>query len=312
MLIPLIHQLDSDEAEKWLKILREKMPGYQIQELKDCSDEERQKVRVAIVANPNPDELKLLPALEWVHSLWAGVESLLVGLKDHPVAIVRLKDPTLAHVMSEAVLAWVLYLHRDMPVYRLQQRQKLWRQISYRAASQCRVLVLGLGELGLASVLRLQQNGFSVSGWSRQPKKVPGVKCYSGREGLQDAVKYADILVNLLPQTTQTIGLIDRQLLAGLPEGASLINFGRGATVNTDDLIDRLNSGELNHAVLDVFEVEPLPQDSPLWHHARVTVLPHISAPTDYVTASNIVARNIAGFFKKGIMPACVDKQRGY
>ncbi|WP_020406205.1 2-hydroxyacid dehydrogenase [Hahella ganghwensis] len=311
-LIPFIHQLEPDESRKWLKILQEKMPGYRILEVQDCSDDERRKARVAIVANPDPEEVRLLPALEWVHSLWAGVEALLLSLEDHPLKIVRLKDQNLAQVMSEAVLAWVLYLHREMPAYGQQQKQRVWHQIRYRSASQCRVLVLGLGELGLTSVLRLTQNGFEVSGWSRNPKQVPGVKCYAGPEALKEAVKQADILVNLLPLTPQTNGLINKALLSALPKDASLINFGRGATVKTDDLLETLDAGGLKHAVLDVFETEPLPESSPLWNHEEVTVLPHISAPTDYDTASDIVSQNIHDFFQKGIIPECVDKQRGY
>jgi glyoxylate/hydroxypyruvate reductase A len=125
-------------------------------------------------------------------------------------------------------------------------------------------------------------------------------------------VSRTDILVCLLPLTRQTRHLVDGPLLQRLPKHASVVNFGRGALIRTSDLLAALDAGRLAHAVLDVFDEEPLPEDSPLWLHPRVTVLPHISADTDPATASLIVARNVAQWRHSGAIPAAVDRVRGY
>lgn len=310
--IPFVHQLENESARQWLTHLQRAMPEYRVCELSDCSLTERQMMTVAIVANPDPAELRLLPRLEWVHSLWAGVEGLLAQWDDQRLRIVRMKDPELAGTMSEAVLAWVLFLHRKMPLYAHQQRQKCWQALPFRPATQCRVLILGAGALGAASAVRLQANHFPVSIWSRRQKSLPGIQAWSGCDGFKAAFREADIIVNLLPLTDETRGLIDAQALACLPDEACLINFGRGATVITEDLLQALDCGRLSHAVLDVFEQEPLSAESPLWEHEKITLLPHISAPTTMTSASQIVAGHIRTYIASGVIPESVDWQRGY
>jgi glyoxylate/hydroxypyruvate reductase A len=158
----------------------------------------------------------------------------------------------------------------------------------------------------------LTANGFSVIGWSRSPKQTPGVETFHGDVGLTEVLKRADILVILVPLTDATKGLINASALKRMKPGASLINFGRGAIVDTAALVNRLNERSLDHAVLDVFAIEPLPERSPLWSHEHVTVLPHISAPTTVMTASKIVADNLRMFFQDGRIPAAVDRRQGY
>jgi glyoxylate/hydroxypyruvate reductase A len=217
--------------------------------------------------------------------------------------------------MAEAVLAWTLYLHRDMPAYLAQQRARQWRQLPYLRPADRRLGLLGLGTLGTAAARVLRAAGFAVKGWSRTPKHsddLEGIATCSGSDGLHEVVRSSDILVCLLPLTPQTRHLVDAALLRLLPERASLINFGRGALVRTPDLIAALDEDRLAHAVLDVFDEEPLPPDSPLWLHPCVTVLPHISADTDPRTASQIVANNIGLWRQTGRIPLPVDRARGY
>lgn len=311
-LIPFVHQLSVTESHAWLSALGVLLPECDIRLFEQLTAEEKAQVQIAIVANPKPEELMQLPQLKWVHSVWAGVERMLAELRDAPFAIVRLIDPHLAATMAEAVLAWVLYLHRDMPRYRQQQSRALWQQHAYTSPAERHVALLGLGELGQASAQRLRQNGFRVSGWSRTLKALAGVQCYAGEAGLNELLAQADIIVNLLPLTVDTRGLMNGEFFQRLKPEASVINFGRGATLNEADLLVALDAGRPAHAVLDVFEQEPLPVDSPLWTHPQITLLPHISAATCIQTASQIVARNIHQYLAEAVMPPVVDKQRGY
>lgn len=310
--IALVTRFSAEVERVWLERLAAAMPGEEIRPFDTLAPQERAEVEIAIVANPDPAHLAQLPNLIWVQSLWAGVERLVAELGDFRPPIVRLVDPELTRTMSEAALAWVYYLFRDMPTYAAQQRSAQWIQQPYRRPDQTTVGVLGLGELGSAAAARLCDAGFNVMGWSRSPKELPGVACRSGEDGLAQTLAASDILLCLLPLTAETRNLLDARRLALLPHGAKLINFARGPIVDTEALIEALDRGELSHAVLDVFEVEPLPSDSPLWRHPAITVLPHISAATDPDTATTIVAKNIASYRADGSLPVTVDLRRGY
>ncbi|MFT7772066.1 2-hydroxyacid dehydrogenase [Roseateles sp.] len=311
--LPFVAQADDAATAAWLAALQRAMPDETVLPLSALDAAMRRDCRVAIVANPRPQDLRTLPALAWVHSVWAGVERLVSDLADTNLAIMRLVDPRLAQTMAEAVLAWTLYLHRDMPRYARQQRERLWRPIEPVRACDRRVGLLGLGALGEAAAMQLRNAGFTVHGWSRTPKTLPGVRCHSGTDGLDELLAETDILVCLLPLTGETLGLLDEARLARLRPEASLINFARGPIVDDAALRSALDGGALRHAVLDVFSTEPLPSDSWHWTHPGVTVLPHISAPTDRESASALVATQIARYRRTGEIPAgVVDRRRGY
>lgn len=311
-MIPFVSRIDPLEQDAWIKTLSVAMPDEVILPFADLTAAQRQLCDVAIVANPDPQDLLALPALKWVHSMWAGVERMMNELSSPSFSIVRLIDPDLAKTMSEAVLAWTLFLHRDMPAYAKQQAKQLWLQQPMVRAQDRRIGVLGLGELGKVSAQRLAQNGFSVSGWSRNAKQIDGITCFHGDDGLTALLGQSDILVCLLPLTMETKGLLNQQTLSRLPEGAKLINFARGPIIDDDALLVMLDENHIYHAVLDVFMQEPLPVNHPYWQNASVTVLPHISAPTHPVSASDIVASNIKNFRLTGDIPPAVDPVRGY
>ena len=311
-IIPFVHQLEDSEAAQWCDALSEQLPECDIRQFCQLNSDEKSGATVAVVANPSPGDVAQLPNLKWVHSVWAGVEGMLASLAHMPFEIVRLTDPQLAQTMSEAVLAWVMYLHRDMPQYRQLQSASQWRQLPYTDPGDRHIVLLGLGALGQKSALRLVDNGFGVSGWSRSAKHMESVRCYSGVQQLSELLSEADIIVSLLPLTRDTESLMDRQFFRQVKTGAALINFGRGASVVEPDLLKALDQGQLSHAVLDVFAQEPLPPESPLWSHPGITLLPHISAPTSIATASPIVAANIIRYLSQGIIPESVDKSRGY
>ncbi|CUX40413.1 MULTISPECIES: 2-hydroxyacid dehydrogenase [Agrobacterium tumefaciens complex] len=310
--IAFVSRMNAETEAVWKQALRAAMPQEDILSFSELTDEQRRAVDFAIVANPDPADIAALPGLTWVHSLWAGVERLVLELGDKAPPIVRLKDPELSRVMAEAVLAWTYYLQRDMPAYRENQQKALWQELDYRHPREMTIGLLGLGALGTAAAERLTHAGFNVAGWSRSAKVIEGVETLTGDAGLQALLEKSDILVCLVPLTDATRGLLDAGRFAAMKQGAALINFARGAVIVADDLIAVLDSGRLSHAVLDVFEQEPLPTASPFWQHPQVTVLPHISAPTSRESSARIVAGNVRAWRETGRLPETVDMIRGY
>ena len=315
-LIAFVSRIPFVEVQEWISILNELLPDSDICLFDRLTDLQKTQCTLAVVANPDPEELRQLPNLKWVHSTWAGVERMVAELfvtgSEVPFQIIRLVDPELAHTMAEAVLAWTLYLHRDMPRYRMQQESVQWIQLPYVAAKDRTVTVLGLGKLGALCAKRLQANGFRVLGWSRNEKFLENIQSFSAEDGLKTVLSQSDIVVNLLPLTNDTRGLLNAACFAQCLPGVSIINFGRGATVNEADLIASLDTGLISHAVLDVFEEEPLSVNHPYWAHEKVTVLPHISAPTNISSASKIVANNIREYYRSGLVPEAVNHNLGY
>ncbi|MEE2866591.1 MAG: glyoxylate/hydroxypyruvate reductase A, partial [Pseudomonadota bacterium] len=289
--VPFVSSASPDERQSWREALPKALDGIaDVKPFEDLTEDQRSEARVAIVANPDPANVAALPNLVWVQSLWAGVERLMGELPANGPKIVRLTDPQMAETMSEAVLAWTLYLHRGMPRYIAQQRQKVWQDHVLERPQERTVGVLGLGKLGAAAAMRMKANGFNVLGWSRTEKSIEGIACRHGRAGLLEVLGQSDFIVLLMPLTDETRGLIGQDELSACKKGASIINFARGPIIDPAALINKLDNGPLGHAVLDVFDEEPLPPSSPLWDHDKVTVLPHISAPTIISTASRIVA----------------------
>ena len=310
--IALVGDLNPTQVGNWLALLQVELPGETIIEFSQLSPVQKQQCELAIVANPNPADIAQLPNLVWLHSLWAGVEKLVANFKAPTFKLVRLIDPTLTEAMSEAVLAWTLYLHRDMPHYMHAQAKAQWQGKPYSKPSDKTIGLLGLGQLGSASAQRLVANGFNVLGWSRNPKQIEGITVFSGEQGLNQLLGQSDIVVVLVPLTPSTQHLLNAQRLSMMKPTASIINFARGGIIDIDALVQKLDENQLAHAVLDVFDQEPLPKDSQLWQHKNITILPHISAQTNPQTASQIVANNIKHYRKTNQIPACINYETGY
>jgi len=311
-IVPFISNLSKSEVDQWVKVLKKKLKGTEVVKFSSLKKSDYKKVDVAIVANRNPKEIKKLTNLKWIQSIWVGVENLVESFKGESMKIVRLIDPEMSRTMAEAVLSWVLYLHRDMYFYRVQQNKSVWKALSYVKPSKKVVSFIGLGQLGSASANKLLENGFKVCGWSRSKKSIKNIKSFTGYLGLKKMLGQTDILVCLIPLTQNTKYILNNKTLSHLKKGACVINFARGAIINTKDLLKYLNSGRIHHVVLDVFEKEPLSKKSILWKHKKVTILPHISANTDLDTASDIVAKNIKIYQLKKKIPKSIDLVRGY
>jgi glyoxylate/hydroxypyruvate reductase A len=299
-----------DELAAWLPLLRGALPGEAIV---TSPTADPAAIDVAIVANPPRGVLAGLPDLRLVQSLWAGVDRLLADPTVPPgVPLARMVDPAMNEAMAETALWAVLQVHRDFIDYGAQQRARCWQPRPQRRADEVPVAVLGLGEMGGTVARRLSANGYPVSGWSRRPARVEGVRSLAGEAALAQVLRDAEVVVNLLPLTDATRGLFDAERLAQMRAGAVLVNLARGGHVVEDDLLSSLDRGHLRHAVLDVFAAEPLPPSHPFWSHPRVTVLPHVAAQTDPRSAAAVAAANVRALRAGRPLAHLVDRARGY
>ncbi len=300
MNVLLTGSFDEGERDQWLQALSAAMPEAAWLDLTQAQAQP-QAVQAAVVANPPPGSLQGLPNLRLIQSLWAGVDRLLQD-RTLPagIAIARMVDPAMNAAMAETALWAVLSLHRGFFAYQRRQREGVWQPHAQRRADEVRVLVLGQGQMGRTAAARIAQQGYPVTGWRRDGAALPPLLARS------------DIVVNLLPLTADTRGLLKASFFAALPPKAGIVNLARGAHVVDADLLAALDSGHLRHAVLDVFHTEPLPADHPYWQHPRVTVLPHAAAATDARSAAEVAVANLRAARDGLPLQHLVDTGRGY
>jgi len=274
----LCGSFDSEERDAWVVELQRAMPDARWH--LHAPTQNAGRIVAAVVANPPPGSLQGLPGLRLIQSLWAGVDRLLddPSLPDVPLA--RMVDPAMSAAMAETALWATLSLHRRFFDYAQQQRDRHWYPLPQRRADEIEVAVLGMGQMGRTCAWPL--------------------------------LARSDIVINLLPLTAQTADLLDRRFFAAMRRGAALVNLARGGHLVEADLLQALDSGKLDRAVLDVFRQEPLVTDHPFWCHPRVTVLPHSAAATDMRSAASIVAQNLQALRDGRPISHLVQRKRGY
>jgi glyoxylate/hydroxypyruvate reductase A len=231
--------------------------------------------------------------------------------------VVRIVDSDLTMRMTEYVALHVLMCHRRQRLYDVQQRERVWHEHSQPVASEVTVGIMGLGVLGTSAAHMLQRIGFKVVGWSRTPKTLSGIETFHGPQGLEPFLHQSEILVCLLPATPATRGIIDLDVLRklrkhGALQGAYLINVGRGSLQVDADILTALEEGALAGAVLDVFPTEPLPVESPLWGHPKVTITPHNAAQAVPQTLALSVLEQIDRIELGHLPENTIDRTTGY
>jgi len=257
------------------------------------------------------------PNLEVVFSLGAGVDHLLTDPSLPNVPVARIVDPDLTRRMSEYVALHVLMHHRGQRRYDVQQRQRLWRDHHQPAAGEVTVGIMGLGVMGRDAADVLSRLGFRVVGWSRTVKTLAGVEMCYGHDDLAAFLARSEIVVCLLPHTPDTAGILNLVTFRGMKRdgalgGAYLINAGRGALQVDLDILAALDQGVLAGATLDVFPTEPLPPDSPLWTHPKVTVTPHSAAESDPRALVMRVLDQISRHERGLALNDVIDRAAGY
>jgi glyoxylate/hydroxypyruvate reductase A len=253
--------------------------------------------------------IALLPNLKWISSLGAGVDHLMTDPQiPTEIPITRIVDPRLTIDMTNYVMMAVIMYQRNFKLLQENQAKSQWERSTY---NNLKVGVMGLGELGGHLANQLVTSGFEVSGYSRTKNHIVGAETYA-EHGLEEFIADLDVLVNLLPITPKTVGILNRDLLSQTKKGCYLINVARGNHLVDVDLIDLLDNGHLSGAMLDVFHQEPLPENHPFWKHPKITITPHVASVTSPQSALNLLKENIERLVNEMPLLHQVDLNVGY
>ena len=305
-----LYKSDPARGRLWADVFRRRAPDIDFRIWPDIGDPAH--VRFLAAWEPPDDLATRFPDLQVLFSSGAGVDQFDFASLPPALPVVRMVEPGIVRGMVEYVTHAVLGLHRDMPQYRRQQQEGLWKPLTVRPAGERRIGVLGLGSLGQAVLAQLVALGFDCAGWSRSRHAVDGVQCHAGADELPAFLARTDILVCLLPLTDSTRGFLDARLFSLLPPGAGLVHAGRGPQLVDADLLGALASGQIGDAVLDVTDPEPLPPEHDFWRHPRIQLTPHIASMTQPLSAAEVVLDNLARFEAGKPMVGLVDRARGY
>ena len=306
----LLFKVDTERGLTWKNLFQRHAPDIDVRFWPDIGAPD--EVRYLATWQPPQDVHLLFPNLQAIFATSAGVDQFDLSGLPPQVEVVRMLDPGIVQAIVEYACFAVLALHRKMPEYLAQQRQQQWQVQPWVSAPEQRVGVMGLGNLGIAVLDRLRAFGFSLKGWARSAKQIDAVECFAGTEQLPQFLNQCDILVCLLPLTQDTRGILNASTFAALPRGAKLINLGRGGHLIETDLLQALDSGHLQHAVLDVLNDEPPSIDHPFWQHPHIWLTPHMGAMTQPETAFEVLLANIRRHQQGEPMIGTIRRSNGY
>jgi glyoxylate/hydroxypyruvate reductase A len=297
-------------AKAWRDTFAEQLPDLEIRTWPDPG--EAADIEYLAFMHPDFDALPAFPNLKAMFSRSAGVEAFVNHPKLPKAPLGKMEPPGGDPMMTEYVVMHVLRFHRDMPGYQAAQANREWRRTRITRPEERRVGFLGYGMMAKAPALVLKSLGFPVSAWVRTPRNDAEVPIFHGSDQLARFLGQTDIAVCLLPLTRETEGIFCARTFAMMPRGAMLVNVGRGKHVVDEDLIAALDSGQLSYAALDALWPEPLPPESPLWLHPKVTVMPHVARRPTVPQLVTEIAANIRSLRAGGRLLQEIDKAMGY
>jgi glyoxylate/hydroxypyruvate reductase len=271
-------------------------------------------IRIAIAWHPPDDAFERYRHLQAVCSIGAGVDNILKCPSLRPdIDVIRVVDPTQAQMMSGYIVWHVIGHQRRFQTYRAQQRDLVWQRLGQRRPQDVPVGILGFGEIGRRVASDLALLGFRVMAWSRSAKAVPhGVSGFSGADGLNAMLDQTEVLVNLLPLTPETRGILNREIFGRMRRGGYLVQVGRGEHLIEADLLDALRSGQLAGAALDVFAAEPLPPEHPFWRHPDIFITPHDASDVSLPAIGATFRATVEALQAGRRPPYAIDRDRGY
>ncbi len=292
----------------WVNALRDQQPNLKLYVYPEAHDPK--EITYAVTWKHPKGIFKKYPNLEVIASIGAGVDHIINDPEIPKSALItRVIDDQLTKDMSSFVLALVLDKMRNMSQHHY---EKKWSPLPYTTAEQEKIGIMGLGVLGKAAALTFVKNDFKVSGWSKTKKHIEGVTTYNGQKGLKEFVKETSILICLLPLTSETDRILNKELFEQLPKGAYIINVARGEHLVEHDLLEMLDSGQLSGASLDVFRTEPLPEEHPFWKHPKVHVSPHIASVTDPKKVAHQLIENYKRMMERKPLKNVVELKKQY
>ena len=311
----LVISLPEDEAAPWMDLFRAALPEASLSRHEPGTppDARAQRADYVIAAYPSATLFAEQPAPKAIFTVSAGVGHVL-KLPNLPrdAPLIRVEDAGMAAQMIRYVVTAAMRYTQRLDTYRRQQHAAEWKQHSPRGPSQIVAGVLGLGVIGSAIARALATLHFDVRGYSRSMKAVEGVRCHAGEAGFPQFLDGLDFLCAVLPSTPQTAGLLDRDALTRLADGAHVVNVGRGDLIVDDDLLALVDSGKLSGATLDVFRKEPLPAEHPYWQRPQITVTPHVSGLTVPDETVTQIAGKIRALERGESVTGVVDVALGY
>ena len=308
----LIYGLDKQigDARTWLDTFKELLPHLDVRIWPEAG--KLLDIEYLAFMHPDFDVLPSFPNLKAMFSRSAGVETFIKHPKLPKVPLGKVEPPGGDAMMTEYVVMHVLRFHRDVPGYQAAQAKREWRRVRIIRPEERRVGFLGYGMMARSPAQVLQSLGFTVSAWVRTPRPPGEVPIFHGQDQLEAFLNQTDIAVCLLPLTRETEGIFCARTFRMMPRGAMLVNVGRGKHVVEGDLIAALDRGQLAYAALDALWPEPLPPESPLWLHPKVTIMPHVARRPTVAQLVTEIAANIRSLGAGGPLLQRVDPALGY
>lgn len=302
---------ENKDPKPWVKKLKEILPETQIEIYPKVKD--KNAVDFVICWKPKNNVLAQFPNLKVIQSVGASIDHITNSQNiDKNSIVTRIVDEQLSSDMWEFLLTVVLSKIKNIPLYIEQQKTKIWKQQEYRSINNTTISVLGLGKIGGLVAEKFAKTGFDVRGWSTTKKEILNVQSFAGEEEFETFLEKSDFLINLLPLTNETRGILNERTLQKLPKGAFLINVGRGEHLIEEDLMKLLDNSYLSGALIDVFREEPLPQNHQFWQHSKIQITPHIASLTNIESAINQIIENYQRFKNNIELINIVSLNKGY
>lgn len=295
----------------WAEALQALEPGLNVSIYPN--DTSRDEVVFALAWHPPQGVFSLYPNLKCIASTGAGVDHILRDPDIDPnVEITRVVDRKLTDDMTSYLVAQVMCQMRNVSHYKLLQTNNEWQPKRNKDKSKISIGIMGFGVLGEDAAGKFRNLGFQVRGWANSPKNIDGIKIFVDKAEFNDFLSKSDILICLLPLTSATVNILNRQTFNQLPDGAFVINVARGEHLVEEDLLEAIDKGKLSGACLDVFREEPLPKDHIFWHHPKVTVTPHVASITSPESVAPQIIENYRRLREGQPLLNVVSREKGY